>query len=453
LASSITLIVIDHLETEGYLKHFTVGPLSNESYVYNYIRFYTRHGDVRHLNQAQGFTANHRTQVSAGVKGAEFTIFAEGHISTIPFGYPYLDLGKVDPNVKGPLQVSRLRDGRFFSRSAKKFLVGPNKFSIIMAIDGNRRAHDEYANLGRKGQGKSGIRLSDQRGLFIAVKGIKVCKYPELLAGIDGYEVLSESDAPSHYSIIIDGDFDLVTNRSALSKRAYDTLSDPNFIGEVKKFLDAQKTADSVFSELLSRLRRESSEILLNEQIEMLESAKVEIKSRERIRVNDASGQTHLFLSPKPGEEYLVGVLYSQLAALKHKNPAFEKYWRRVITFSTQGIDSLGLRDEKATQPLAEKNICSIEYKFEFNNSGPFNHALAVVDFIVAWSVNVDVLKQIRDTFTCFGNIKKVAGNSFEWEICDIENTDGGTYDHVITVIDLRELIVNTFTAKFSTPT
>lgn len=79
LAPSITLIVIDHLETEGYLKHFTVGPLSNESYVYNYIRFYTRHGDVRHLNQAQGFTANHRTQVSAGVKGAEFTIFAEGH--------------------------------------------------------------------------------------------------------------------------------------------------------------------------------------------------------------------------------------------------------------------------------------------------------------------------------------------------------------------------------------
>ena len=92
----------------------------------------------------------------------------------------------------------------------------------------------------------------------------------------------------------------------------------------------------------------------------------------------------------------MVGVLYSQLAALKHKNPAFEKYWRRVITFSTQGIDSLGLRDEKATQPLAEKNICSIEYKFEFNNSGPFNHALAVVDFIVAWSVTLSENREFR---------------------------------------------------------
>jgi hypothetical protein len=452
LASSITLIVIDQLETEGYLKHFTVGPTSSESYVYNYIRFYTRHGDVRHITPGQGFTANHRTQVSAGVKGAEFTIFSGEHVSTIPFGYPYLDVGNVDPNIKSPLQVSRLRDGRFYSRAAKKFLAGPNKFSIVMAIDGNRRAHDEYLNLARKGQGKSGIRLSDQRGLFIAVKGIKVCRYPELLAGIDGYEVLSEGDAPSHYSIIIDGDFDLVTNRSALSKRAYDTLADPTFIGEVKKFLDAQKGADTVFAELLSRLRRESSETLLNEQIELLESAKVEIKSRERIRVNDANGQSHLFLSPKPGEEYLVGVLYSQLAAFKDKKPAFEKYWRRVITFSTQGIDSLGLRDENAGQPLAEKNICSIEYKYEFNNSGPFNHALAVVDFIIAWSVNVDVTKQIRDTFTCFGNIKKVDGNSFEWEIYDIENTDGGTYSNKITVINLRELIAETFAAKFTNP-
>jgi hypothetical protein len=124
-----------------------------------------------------------------------------------------------------------------------------------------------------------------------------------------------------------------------------------------------------------------------------------------------------------------------------------------VITFSTQGIDSLGLRDENAAQPLVENNICSIEYKYEFNNSGPFNHALAVLDFIVAWSVNVDVLKQIRDTYTCFGQIRKVVGNTFEWEIYDIENTDGGTYANVITVINLRELIAQTFTAKFVTPT
>lgn len=452
VSSAITLIVIDHLETEAYLKNFTFGTAPNESYLYSYLQFYTRHGDVRHLSASQGFTASQRTQVSNGVKAAEFSIFSDGQAVNVPFGYPYLEKGNLDPNLKGPSQVARLRDGRFFSRAAKKFSVGPNKFSIIMAIDGNRRAHDEYPNLGRKGQGKSGIRLSDQRGLFIAVKGIKICKYPDLLTGLDGYEVLSEGDATSHYTIIIDGDFDLVTNRSALSKRAYDTLVDPSFTSEVKKFLDAQRLSDNTFSELLSRLRRESSEILLNEQIELLETAKAEIKSRERIRVTDADKEHHFFLSPQPGEEYLVGILYSQISALRRSGASFDKYWRRVITFSTQGIDSLGLRDERASQPLNEKNICSIEYKYEFNNSGPFNHALAVVDFIVAWAVNIDATGTVKDSFTCFGKIEKVAGNNFEWEISDIENIDGGTYDNKITVINLRELISQSFSHKFTKP-
>lgn len=453
LNSSITLIVIDGLETESYSRYFSVGPTIEESYVFNYIRFYTRHGDVRHLTASQGFNASQRNQVTGGVKGADFFVYSGGNTSAVPFGYPYLDQGTLDPNLKGPAEVARLRDGRFFSRAAKRFLVGSSKFSLTLAIDGNRRAHDEYKYLARKGQAKSGIRLSDQRGVFVSVKGIKICKYSELLAAIPGYEVLSEGDATSHYSLIVDGDFDLVTNRSALSKRAYDTLTDPAFLAEVKKFLDALKNSDSIFSELLSRLRKESSEILLNEQIELLEAARSEVKSRERIRITDAAGQSHLFLSPKPGEEYLVGVLYSQLGAMSGKNGGLENYWKRVITFSTQGIDSLGLRDEGAAQPLAEKNVCSIEYKYEFNNFGPFNHALAVVDLIVAWKINVDLAKQVKDAFTCFGKISKVPGNDFEWEISDIENVEGGTYSQVITVIDLRALLVKTFNPKFTIPT
>jgi Histidine kinase-, DNA gyrase B-, and HSP90-like ATPase len=450
LKETNTLILIDTLETEGYAKYFSVGPVAEESYVYNYIRFYTRHGDVRHITASQGFTANQRNQVAASVRGAAFTVFSGSHTSNIPFGYPYLDQGTTDPNLKSPAEVARLRDGRFFSRAAKRFLIGASKFSIVVAIDGNRRAHDEYKYLARKGKAQSGIRLSDQRGVFISVKGIKICKYPELLSAIPGYEVLSEGDAASHYCLILDGDFDLVTNRSALSKRAYDTLTDSTFLAEVKKFLDALKASDSTFSGLLSRLRKESTEVLLNEQIELLEAARAEVKNRERIRFLDGSKQEHLFLSPRAGEEYLVGVLYSQLSTMAGKAKGFEKYWRRVITFSTQGIDSLGLRDEMAAQPLAEKNICSIEYKFEFHNNGPFNHALAVVDFIVAWSVNVDLSKQVKDAFTCFGNIEKVAGNNFEWEISNIENIEGGTYPHKITVIDLRELLKQTFNPKFT---
>lgn len=171
--------------------------------------------------------------MAGATKGAVFAVHSGGETSSIPFGYPYLDKGTPDPNLKSPAQVARLRDGRFMSRAAKKFQIGSNKFSLILSIDGNRRAHDEYKHLARKGQAKSGIRLSDQRGTFVSVKGIKICKYPELLSAIVGYEVLSEGDATSHYSLIVDGDFDLVTNRSALSKRAYDTLTDATFLAEV----------------------------------------------------------------------------------------------------------------------------------------------------------------------------------------------------------------------------
>ncbi|WP_247840702.1 hypothetical protein [Pseudomonas sp. MWU12-3103b] len=451
-SSSATLIMIDGLETEGYNKYFSVGDDPALSYVTNYIRYYTKHGDARYITDKQGFTASQRTQVSAGLKPAELIIYSAGVEFEVPFGYPYLERGNPDLNLKSPAQIARLRDGRFYSRAAKKFSVGSNKFSIILAIDGNRRAHDEYTTLARKGRTNSGIKLSDQRGLFVSVKGIKICKYPELLSLIDEYKVLSEGDSASHYTIIVDGDFDLVTNRNSLSKKAYDTLNDSDFLQEIRKFLDAQKSSDKTFSELLNRLRRESSEILLNEQIEYLENAKEEIKTRERFRLTDSNGKEHLFLSPRPGEEYLVGVLYSQLSSFLPKKDGMEKFWRRVLTFSTQGIDSLGMRTEDTSAPLSEKNVCSIEYKYEFNNSGPFNHALAVVDFIVAWDIDVKDGEKVSDSFTCFGTINKVVGNNFEWEISGIENLDGGTYSQTIVVINLKRLISETFNTKFTTP-
>ncbi|RON59284.1 hypothetical protein BK669_25265 [Pseudomonas fluorescens] len=110
------------------------------------------------------------------------------------------------------------------------------------------------------------------------------------------------------------------------------------------------------------------------------------------------------------------------------------------------------MRTEDTSAPLSEKNVCSIEYKYEFNNSGPFNHALAVVDFIVAWDIDVKDGEKVSDSFTCFGTINKVVGNNFEWEISGIENLDGGTYSQTIVVINLKRLISETFNTKFTTP-
>src|SRR5690606_7911743 len=367
------------------------------------------------------------------------------------FGFPYLKVKGPDPEVKTPSQVSRLRDGRFYSRAAKRFSISGSYYTIIMALDGNRRAHEEYPNLDRKGKSKSGIKLSEQRGFFISVNGIKICRYMDALANLEGYEVLSEGESPSHYTLILDGEFDLVTNRNSLSKKAFDTLADPELLKEVKKFLDHLKRTDKVFQELLSRLRKESTENKLNEQIEILEHSKNNLKSRERFRIKGRNSEEHLFVSPQPGEEYLVGVLYSSLQNLVPTTSPYKDYWKKIITFSTQGIDSLGLANINSTSPLAEQNIVSVEYKFNFNNYGPFNHALAIVDFIIAWEVDLNEDARVEDDFTCFGSASKTEGNEFEWEIQDIESNDGSQYPKTVKVICLKKLIEATFKARFVT--
>ena len=449
-----TLVIIDGLDTENFGRYFSFGRKPEESYIYNYVRFYTKHGDVRHLAKEQGFAPNAILQVSNGIRPAALKFYSSKKLSIgVPFGYPYLDSAKADVDIKSPAQVSRLRDGRFFSRAAKAFSVGGANYSVVMAIDGNRRSHEEYKALDRKGKTRSGLRLSDQRGLFISVNGIKICKYLDILDELDDYKVMTEGESPSHFSIIIDGDFDLVTNRNSLSKKAFDTLSNPDFIKEIKSFLDQRKKSDKVFSELLSRLRRESTENRLNEQIAILDDSREQLKARERFRIKDTSGKEHFFLSPMPGEEYLVGVLYAVLCNIVPPVSAFSPYWKKILTFSTQGIDSLGMKDENATKPLDQDNVQSVEYKYEFNNSGPFNHALAIVDFIVAWVVEVDEAELVKDTYTCYGTITKSKKYDFVWEISEIESNDGSQYStRVVCVICLKDLIAKTFATTFKTP-
>jgi len=443
-----TLVLIDGLDTENFGKYFSVEPQVTDSYVYNYIRFNTRHGDVRKISAAQGFTPSQVAQI-ASPRAAKLTIFSSAQgLKDVPFGFPYLPKPDGKDEVKSPQQISRLRDGRFFSRTAKSFSVAGKKYSAILAIDGNRRAHEEYQSLDRKGKARSGVRLGDHRGAFISVKGIKIAKQADLLTNIPEYSVLAEGDANSHYMLVLEGDFDLVTNRNALSKQAYDELADPEFAKKFKEFLDNFRTKDPVFAELIARLRRESSENLLNEQIEILEEQKAGLKDRPRVRIPDLTGTKHLVLAPKAGEEYLVGVLYASLGKYVPAGSPFRQHWRDVVTFSTQGVDSLALRNANASAPLAEKNVEAVEYKYEFTNAGPFNHALAVVDKIVAWAVDLDNSLQVRDTYTCQGAVSEVEPGLL-WEITNIENDEAAEFPDATTVICLRKLIELTFDVSF----
>ena len=440
-----TFIAVIDLDAEGFNRYFAAsGPLE-KSYIYNYVRHYTRHGDTTRLHRDQGFYASDVTQVARNRKASRFFVWWAGAYSEVPYGFPYLP-GEYDKDVKDPLEVARLRDGRFSARAAKRFSYAGQSYAFILAVDGNRRAHDGYEALDRKGGTRSGVRLADQRGVWVSANGIKITRFNEILSRteLERYAVLADAEGSSHYHLVIDGDFELVTNRNAVSRSATSALDDANFVTELKKFLDSAIEGSQVFKNLLLRLRREQTDARLNQQIEMLEQSKKIMKERERF---DIAGRK--YVSPLPGEEYLVGVLYAELGGRAAALSTRSELWKTVLTFSTMGIDTIATSNPRS---FKDEDLLAVEYKYEFSATGPFNHALCIVDIIVAWHVDLHASEQVIDDYGCFGEV--AARSDGHFEIRDIEHRDGDSYDgHVIIVVDLKKLIAQTFApVRFTLP-
>lgn len=443
--NSGTLIVINGFDIDAFPKHFVPNHSPKESYLYNYIKHYTKHGDTTFITKDQGFTHTEVLQVSGKKNKPDFNLWNGSEYINVPFGFPYLP-SETSKDIKDPLDVARLRDGRFYCRAAKRISYSGKTYAFILAIDGNRRAHDGYASLDRKGASKSGIRLSDQRGVWVSSNGIKITRYNEILLRpeLEDYSILFDAESSSHYHFIIDGDFELVTNRNAISKNGASSIEDSAFIAEIKKFLDSFEKNNTVFRNLLIRLRREQSGAKLNQQIANLDRAKEAMKERERFEINKIK-----YVSPLPGEEYLVGVLYAELSNSNQVigTSPLSNYWRKVLTFSTLGIDSLATADGS----LKADSLLAIEYKYIFSNTGPFNHALCIVDYIIAWELELENGAQIRDDYGCYGDLVEVKPGYFE--IQNINHVDGDSYEgRIVHVASLKTLISETFSTKFSKP-
>ena len=444
-----TLIALLGFDTENYKRHFLLNGAPGESYLYNYVQCCTRHGDVRQLTANQGFRPSVVKAIVQNVRKASLEVFANQGYVEIPFGFPYLtkDTDAADPDVKSPSEVSKLSDGRFYDRFAKKINFGGNAYNLILAIDGNRRAHEKYAALGRRGDPRSGIRLADQRGCFVASSGIKVCSFTTDLFQSDileDYKIFGDADSVTHYLFVIEGQFDLVTNRNALSRAAFKVLHEPEFLRHIKTFFDeSQRTAQSrVFTQLIQRLRREHSAEKRDQQIHQIETAKAAMTARERFRISvPGEDSGHLFVSPDPGEENMVGALYASLGRWVNDENPLRHLWHNIITFSSYGIDSLAIKSGK--NDLAKDSLVAVEYKYEFSNRGPFNHALVTIDLIVAWRATLGENQDIRDEYGCTGVIEALEPGV--WRISGIEDEHAGQYPHSVTVISLRELIARTF--------
>ena len=459
-----TMVLVEEIDVEKFSNYFSPAKDGDvkKSYLYNYIKLYTKHGDVNLIKDEHGFRKEAQEMFLQHIKNMNsiLQVWYKGELHSIHPGYKYLNMPDKASlkDIKGPLDVSRLSDGQFVSRFAAKTDIDSQVYTFILAVDGNRRALKGYSNLDRRGKSISGIRLTDQRGLFISAKGVRTCQYNELFHHPlleEDFGALADANAQSHYMFVIDGPFYLVTNRNSLSNASLKILHEDNFVKKIKDFLNNAKSCESVFGDLCDVLKSLRVDAKRESQVKQLSNLKKGIRERDRFRITTVEAlKEHLFVAPVKGEEHWVGALYSTLGHfVGNVDEKYKQFWLQPLTFSGQGIDSVGHTNKQPS--LKDSDMNSIEYKYKFEDIS-FNHPLYITDYIVCWEMeNIDNGVTIRDDFDCFGKIERIEDSDlFEitYEIKNIESKDGNWYSKNVTVICLKTLIEKTFNIVLTNP-
>lgn len=462
------MIIVQGLEVEDFSYYYGtdvdgINGSEKSSYLRNYIRFNTKHGDVRVLRPNETefpqAPAESFKKTPGSNEQCELYIWTKGSLSKIPVGYPYLS--KPDESnkaqIKKPFEVSRLRDGQFYSRRATTFQFEDRTYCLILAIDGNRRVLNNYDELDRRGQKRSGIRLTDQRGTFICSQGVKICSYNQIFehSKLEDYALLGKDDGQSHYVFMINGSFELVTNRNDLSESALKILKNEVFIERIKNFFDKAMNENEVFKQLVERLKKESESYRIDAYIQQLNELKDDIQNRTRFMVEDIEQiQGRWFVEPCIGEEHWVGSLYTLFSHFVPADSAYANLWMRPTTFSGTGIDSIAVSiGENRLEASVHK---SVEYKYTFSQSEEYNHPLIVNDYITCWDMqmpNPQNAEKIRDLYGYFGDISSTKElDGIGYEITNIQSRDGEFHPDNVKVISLKKLIDKTFRCKWTTP-
>lgn len=452
-----TLVVIDGFDVQDYGKYFSVGS-ADSSYLYNYLRFVSAHGDVRQFPAAEsGFTSVDTTSVISNRKSkpANLSILTDPtagvwQFDIVPHGYPYLTVKPDDEKLVSPSNVNRLRDGRFCARYATVFDHEGQKFSVIIVVDGKRRTLDGYKQLGRQRQSGCGIPLSSQRGVFLTSHGVRVCPYNEMFRedALADFDVLA--DNTEHHVVFLDGPFELVTNRNSPAPESLRLLKETAFLDKVKAFLNeviTKRPRGAVLRELVERLGQERTHEREDQYHKIMARVKESLPSRSQFQATDAVGVNEKwFVEPAVGEENMVGAFFTLFAHLvPATSPAIE-YWNRPLTFSAYGIDAVSCTDEKNMKD----SLQYLEYKHTFSSDIEFNHPFSITNEIVCWEYAEPVIgANVEDSYNYVAKIKeilKVGDKPVGFTLGDIRQKSGmQAIGHEIRVLSLRRLLDITF--------
>lgn len=458
-----TIIIVKNLEVDNFSKYY--GTDKKYPYIKSYIRFYTRHGDVRILDyERTGFSAKEATifKTSSPTYNDKCQLFIwnctekKSKLENIPPGYPYIEKPNVIPGMedhfwKLPAEIKRLSSGRFSDRKSHVFKLDGITYCLVLAIDGNRRSLEYYEELDRQGKTQSGIGFSSQRGTFVCSEGLKICSYNEIFNNnlLQNYMVLSDSKAQTHYAFMINGSFQLVTNRNSLSESSIKILRNEQFLEHIKSFLDRAWNDSKVFKQLIQTIGSEFSELRSEGQVKQFNKTKSSILQRDHFFILDIEiVKGKKFLVPSLGEEHGVGALYTLLAHLVSIVSPYSKFWLRPLNFSGQGIDSLAAEFNDDT---LKQELKGLEYKYTFSSDELFNHPLVVTDQIVCWKLDESVQDgNPVDDGDYVGEISFTNDlKGIGCEIINIQNRYGSCHNSNIKVVCLKDLIDKTFQCQW----
>lgn len=451
-----TLLIIDEYETDKYENYFSLQPRET-NYLYNYIRAFTAHGDVRHIDKEHGFDPTDVKALSV-LPGMHRNVTLklwmtnkrrQAALETIPRGFPYLPAPT--DKTESPATVSQLRKGSFSARHATTFKYGDQYYSIILAIDGNRRALDGYDAFGRRGNSCSGLVLSEIRGPLIASNGIAVGPFRALFehSVLRDWKVLSEGQ--EHYTLILDGNFELVTNRDDLAPSSRTVLQDSDFIRHIRDFLEdiIRTKRGTILQELRDRLNRETTRHAEDQYIEHNNLLRRELPERDSFVIKNVPLLVgRRIFTPQRGEEHFVGALYTLLSHLVPPDHPLAKYWIRPLTFSALGIDAIAVVNE--SERLVNGNLQSIEYKYTFSDRDEFNHPLNVTERIICWDLDVtEEGSQVQDRYNYACSVQSAIshkGQALGLMLGDVHHRfETKAIAHEIMVLELRALLNATF--------
>jgi hypothetical protein len=452
-----TLIIIEEFDVQDYGKYFSVGS-PDKSYLYNYLRFTTAHGDVRQIAfPDSGFTNVDTNTVTTNRKSkpANLRILMDPTSGTwtvekVPHGYPYLPVKAEDEKLVSPSQVNRLRDGRFCARFATVFDHEGQKFTLLLAIDGKRRTLEGYKQLGRQRMTGCGIPLSSQRGVFLTSHGVRVCPYGEIFRedALADFDVLADNS--EHHLLFIDGPFELVTNRNSPAPDSLRLLKQSAFLDKVKAFLNEVSTKrprGTIFRELVARLGEERTHEREEQYLKMMAKVKESLPSRSQFRILDIDVMKEKwFVEPAINEEHMVGALFTLFAHLVPTGTPLNKYWSRPLTFSACGIDAVSCTDETNLKD----SLQYLEYKHTFSPDIEFNHPFSITNEIICWDFVAPVIgTPVEDSYDYVAKIKGVldeGGKTLGFTLGDIRLKSGlQSIGHEIRVVSLNRLLEATF--------